>query len=116
LKQDAKNANRGTKRGHDAISQSLKTLGAGRSILVDKNGVIVAGNKTAQAAVNAGIDNDAILVQTDGSQLVIVQRADLDLPTDPRAKELALADNRSSELGLEWNVSVPFFPSGMKSL
>lgn len=36
--------------------------------------------------------------------LVAVQRDDLDLRTDPRAQALAIADNRVSELDLEWDV------------
>ena len=32
-----------------------------------------------------------------------MQRDDLDLATDARAKALAVADNRTSELGLEWD-------------
>jgi ParB-like chromosome segregation protein Spo0J len=105
LKQDQHNANMGSKRGHDSITHSLKTLGAGRSVLVDKNGVIVAGNKTVNAALKSGIDADAIVVQTDGTKLVVVQRTDLDLTTDSRAKALAIADNRSGQF-FEWNPEV----------
>ena len=63
LKQDTKNANKGTKRGHDAISQSLKTLGAGRSILIDKHGNVIAGNKTA-AAVKVKTGEAVVETQT----------------------------------------------------
>ena len=35
-----------------------------------------------------------------------VQRRDLDLITDPRARDLALADNRIGELDLEWDVDL----------
>lgn len=106
LVQDPRNANRGTQRGRDVVGQSLKDLGAGRSVLIDKNGVLIAGNKTAAAALAAGIQDDAIIVKTTGDQLVIVQRTDLDLSTDAKAKELAIADNRTSEIGLEWNPEV----------
>jgi site-specific DNA-methyltransferase (adenine-specific) len=102
FKQDPNNANRGTDRGRSVVQDSLKRLGAGRSILVDKNGVAIAGNKTAEAALAIGLD-DAIVVQTDGSKLVVVQRTDLDLATDATAKELAIVDNRASELGLDWD-------------
>jgi len=39
------NANRGTERGTSALESSLELYGAGRSILLDKNGIIIAGNK-----------------------------------------------------------------------
>ena len=102
LIQDPHNANKGTERGAEMVRQSITKLGAGRSILMDKNGVLIAGNKTQQAAIDAGL-LDAIVVRTDGNQLVVVQRTDLDLSIDAKAKELAVVDNRSSEIGLEWD-------------
>lgn len=101
LTPDRRNANKGTKRGLGALDHSLRQYGAGRSILVDKNGNIIAGNKTAERAADIGLD-DVIIVQTDGKQIVAVQRTDLDLETDPAARELAIADNRVGQLDLEW--------------
>jgi len=87
------------------VETSLHKYGAGRSILVDKHGQIIAGNKTAEAA--GAIDLDGlVVVQSDGTRLVVVQRTDLDLDTDPAARELALADNRAGELGLEWDAGI----------
>jgi hypothetical protein len=105
LTPDPKNANRGTFRGKCAVERSLINCGAGRSIVVDKNGVILAGNKTASSARSAGLSEDVIVVPTDGSRLVVVQRTDLEAD-DPKAKELAIADNRTAELGLEWDPEV----------
>lgn len=99
---DNHNANRGTERGLRALDRSLRNLGAGRSILVDKNGVIIAGNKTTDRAVDIGLE-DAIVVETDGTQLVVVQRTDLDLATDSRARELAYNDNQVASLDLDWD-------------
>src|SRR4051794_9894410 len=105
LKQDNNNANTGTFRGKQVLSRSIRELGAGRSVLVDRNGKLIAGNKTAEAAADIGME-DVVLVQSDGTKLVVVQRTDLDLDTDTRAKELAIADNRAGQLGLEWNPDV----------
>jgi len=103
LTPDAHNANQGTPRGLNLLDKSLSQYGAGRSILVDKAGRINAGNKTAERAADLGID-DVLIVPTDGTQLVAVQRTDLDL-TDPagQARALALYDNRTSELDLAWD-------------
>lgn len=103
LTPDAENANAGTDRGRAMLDKSLRDLGAGRSILVDRNGRVIAGNKTREQALNAGMD-DVIIVPTDGSKLVAVQRTDLDLETDPEARALAYADNRVAELDLSWKV------------
>ena len=105
LTPDPNNANQGTERGAYMVRRSLEKLGAGRSVLIDKNGVLIAGNKTTKAAYELGIEN-AIIVPTDGSQLVVVQRTDLDLSTDAKAKELAIADNRTGEIGLAWDNAV----------
>ena len=103
LRPDEKNANRGTERGLGMLEDSLRKYGAGRSILVDKDGVVIAGNKTLESAVDLGF---AIrLVKTDGQELVVVQREDLDLESeDGKARGLAYTDNRSSQVGLDWNV------------
>ena len=55
-----------------------------------------------EAACAAGMKSIAV-IETDGSALVAVQRGDLDLKKDRKARELAIADNRVGELDLEWN-------------
>ena len=106
LTPDARNANRGTERGAKAIQRSLKDYGAGRSILLDKHGAIIAGNKTAENAGAAGLGDDVLVVQTDGTKIIAVQRMDLDLSKDARAKGLAIADNRAGQLSLDWDPAV----------
>jgi len=102
LTPDPRNANDGTERGQYMLEHSLEQFGAGRSVVVDKEGRIIAGNKTWQAAAEKGFK--VKVVQTDGRELVVVQRTDLDLlGEDERARLLAYADNRSSEVGLAWD-------------
>jgi DNA modification methylase len=105
LTPDSKNANKGSERGQSMIENSLRQYGAGRSILIDKNGVIIAGNKTAENAGSIGLE-DVIVVQSDGTKLVAVQRTDLDLTKDKAAKELAIADNRSNQVSLDFDIDV----------
>ena len=84
----------------------IERNGAGRSIVVDRNGLIIAGNKTWEQAGQLGLDIE--VVRSDGRKLVVVQRMDLDLrsETDARARELAIADNRTSEVSLDWDPNV----------
>lgn len=105
LQPDIRNANRGTERGRYALETSLREYGAGRSIVVDKEGRIIAGNKTLQTAAEMGLD-DVVVVQTDGRQIVAVQRMDLDLANDDKARMLAYADNRVGELDLDFDPEV----------
>ncbi len=100
---DQRNANRGTRRGRELLEHSLQEYGAGRSVLADKNGALIAGNKTLETANRLGLP--VRIIPTDGSELVVVQRTDLDLydPQDRRGRELAYADNRVGELDLAWD-------------
>jgi sporulation protein YlmC with PRC-barrel domain len=95
------NANRGTVRGVGMLEKSLRDFGAGRSILVDKNNRIIAGNKTAEAAGLIGLD-DVRVVETDGTKVVVVKRTDIDIDS-ATGRGLALADNRVAEVGLDWD-------------
>lgn len=101
LKPDQNNANRGTERGVYMLQRSLSEYGAGRSILIDRDGNIIAGNKTVEQAADLGIE-EVIVVPTDGRTLVAVQREDLDLYDGDRARLLAYYDNRTSEVDLAW--------------
>ena len=101
LTQDQHNFNKGTAKGKKLMSKSLKELGAGRSILIDKHGNIIAGNKTQLAAIEAGIKKVRI-VESDGTDLIAVKRTDVDLDTK-KGREMALADNAASRLNLEWD-------------
>ena len=67
------NHNTGTERGGQMLENSLNRYGAGRSLLSDKEGVLIAGNQTLQAAIDAGI-TDVVEVESDGSTLVVVKR------------------------------------------
>ena len=95
---DDKNFNEGTEYGQHLIEESLRKFGAGRSILLDKNNRIIAGNKTTENCANVGLD-DVIIVETDGTKLVAVKRTDIDLDSK-QGREMALADNATGKANL----------------
>ena len=101
LIQDDRNLNKGTERGQQLIEKSLREFGAGRSLLLDKNNRIIAGNKTHRNAEAIGMD-DVIIVETDGTKLVAVKRTDVDLDSK-QGREMALADNATVKVDLEWD-------------
>ena len=101
LLQDDRNLNLGNARGKELIETSVGRFGAGRSVLIDKNNRIIAGNKTQEAAIAKGI-KDVIVVETDGTQLVAVKRNDVDLDSKD-GREMALADNATVKVDLEWD-------------
>jgi hypothetical protein len=105
---DDQNANLHSERGVYMVNTSLSKLGAGRSILIDKNNEIIAGNLTTEQAADIGIE-DVVIVDTDGKTLVAVRRTDMDLD-DPEsgARQMAYADNRTAD------VSIDFDPERLK--
>ena len=98
LKSDHKNARRRTDRSASLIAESLKRFGAARSIVIDEDGRILAGNGTVEGAKKAGIDKLRI-IEAEGDELIAVRRAGL---SEDEKVGLALADNRSSDLS-EWD-------------
>ena len=98
LKSDHKNARKRTDRSASLIAESLKRYGAARSIVIDEDGRILAGNGTVEGAKKAGIDKVRI-IEAEGDELIAVRRAGL---SEDEKVGLALADNRSSDLS-EWD-------------
>lgn len=99
---DDHNFNRGTIRGQQMLADSLRAHKAARSILLDKNNRVIAGNKTFAAAQAQG-DLEIVVVESHGERLIAHKRTDLDLD-DPETRALALADNRIQEVDLEWDL------------
>lgn len=103
--QNPRNPNKaGKKRGAKMIERSFSDLGAGRSLVVGNDDVLIAGNQSQKAALAAGIQ-DVIEVETDGTALVVVKRTDL-ASDDPRARQLAYADNRTQEVSFDLDTEI----------
>ncbi len=98
---DANNARLHTPRNIGVIERSLHDVGAARSIVIDEDNHILAGNGTVAAAAQAGIERVQI-VEADGETIIAVRRRGL---TPEQKIRLALADNRASELA-SWDGSV----------
>ena len=101
LVQDSHNFNKGTEGGAKLMERSLKELGACRSILIDKNGNIIAGNKTQEAAIKAGIKKVRV-IETTGDELVAVKRTDVDI-NSAEGRKMAFIDNLATQVNLTWD-------------
>lgn len=102
---DPANINAGTPRGEAMTDFSLDTFGPARGVALDRNNLTIAGNKTVRSARRAGVQK-VVVVETDGDVLVATRRRDMDLLSekDKRAREYSVADNRTGEIGLAWDV------------
>ena len=102
LTPDPANARKHSPRNVGAIEAALRDVGAARSIVIDEDGVILAGNATVQAAAAAGLESVRI-IEADGDELIAVQRKGL---SRKQKAKLALYDNRAAELADGWNTDV----------
>lgn len=94
IKFDARNYRKHNDKNKKLIQKSLKECGAGRSIVIDNEGEIIAGNGIYEQAQKLGLKTKVI--ETDGSELVVVKRTDLQTDDDKR-KQLAVMDNSTSD-------------------
>lgn len=94
IKFDAHNYRTHDEKNLKLIKKSLKELGAGRSIVIDSEGEIIAGNATYKQAQELGLP--VKVIESDGKSLIVVKRTDLKTQ-DKKRKKLALADNSTSD-------------------
>lgn len=94
LKFDPKNYRIHGDKNKRLIQKSLVDCGAGRSILIDKEDCIIAGNGVYEQAQELGLK--VRIVESDGTELIAIKRTDLKTE-DARRKALALADNYTND-------------------
>lgn len=101
LKFDDKNFNKHTEFGMSLLEKSLRENGAGRSILLDKDNNIIAGNGIVEAAGQIGLEKVKI-VEAKGDEIIAVKRTDISLNSH-KGREMALADNATAAVDLDWD-------------
>ena len=101
LKFDDKNFNKHTEFGMSLLEKSLRENGAGRSILLDKDNNIIAGNGIVEAAGQIGLEKVKI-VEATGDEIIAVKRTDISLNSH-KGREMALADNATAAVDLDWD-------------
>lgn len=91
---DKRNYRKHNTKNKELIKKSLKECGAGRSIVIDSEDNIIAGNGIYEQAQSLKIPTK--IVETDGNELVVVKRTDLKTD-DEKRKQLAVMDNSTSD-------------------
>ena len=94
IKFDEKNYRLHGDKNKRIIKKSLAELGAGRSIVVDNENFIIAGNGVFEQAQELGIKTR--IIESDGTELIVVKRTDI-ATNDEKRKLLALVDNYASD-------------------
>ena len=102
IKFDARNYRKHNDKNKELINKSLAECGAGRSILIDNEDEIIAGNGVYEQAKALNIP--VKIIETDGNELIAVKRTDLNTQ-DEKRKRLAVMDNSSSDTS-EFDISL----------
>lgn len=76
------------------IRKSLSECGAGRSIVIDRDNVMIAGEGVYEQARSLGLS--VRVIESDGKELIAIKRTDLS-NSDERRKLLTFADNHTSD-------------------
>jgi len=98
LVRDPANRRLHNERNLQMVVDSLRDVGAARSIVIDESNTVLAGNGVTEAAAEAGITRVRV-IDADGDELIAVRRRGL---SDADKRSLALFDNRAGELAT-WN-------------
>lgn len=94
---DPDNRRQHNARNIGVVVESLHSVGAARSIVIDEDNVVLAGNGLIEAAGVAGITRVRV-IEADGDEIIAVRRSGL---SAEKKRALAIADNRAGELS-EW--------------
>src|SRR3990167_2789915 len=100
LRPDPHNARKHNERNQKMIRQSLEEVGGFRSIAVDGDGIVRAGNGVFEQAQALGMKVRVVDARPD--EVIAVRRADL---KGKKAVRAAILDNRAGELS-EWDLDV----------
>lgn len=101
LKFDHKNARKRTDSSAKLIQESLQRYGAARSIVIDEDNRILAGNGTIEGAKALGLTKLRV-VEASGDEIIAVRRSGL---SEDEKVGLAIADNRAAELS-DWDAEM----------
>ena len=94
LKLDTRNYRKHSEENLRLIKKSIDECGFARSVVIDNDNEIIAGN----GVVSSIDDNTKIkIIETDGTDLVVIKRTDLNR-TDEKRDKLAILDNSTTDL------------------
>lgn len=113
IKRDSRNYRIHGEENKRLIRKSLSECGAGRSIVVDRDNVLIAGEGVYEQAKELGLK--VRIIESDGKELIAIKRTDLSTE-DERRKLLAFADNQTSDTSkFDFNLVVEDFSADILS-
>lgn len=101
---DTKNFNKGSQKGNALLEKSLQKFGFREAATLDKNGVLIGGNKRTAKAGEIGME-EVEIIKADPSKVYALQYDDIDIDT-PQGRELALALNQTAKENIIFDAEV----------
>ena len=77
IKTDKRNTNKHTEKGLGLLDKSLKTVGIIESYTVSNDGVVISGNARHEA-ISENFTKPPIVIETDGTEPIIIKRTDIE--------------------------------------
>lgn len=104
IKFDELNFNKGSVKGNALLEKSLQKFGFREAATLDKNGVLIGGNKRTAKAGEIGME-EVEIIKADPSKVYALQYDDIDIDT-PQGRELALALNQTAKENIVFDAEV----------
>ena len=106
IRPQRRNANKHTERGMSALEKSIQKHGWMGAVTTAADLEAFGGSARIEVAASQGMLDDPIIVESDGKRPVVVVRTDIPTADDPRARALAVAENRVAELNLDYDLAI----------
>ena len=104
LKFDPKNFNTGTQQGNALLEKSIQKFGFREGATLDKNNVLIGGNKRTAKAGELGFE-DVVIIDADPTKVYALKYNDIDIDT-PQGRELALALNQTAKANIVFDAEL----------
>lgn len=104
LKFDKNNSNKGTQYGDSLLTKSIQQFGFREAATLDKNGVLIGGNKRIAKAGELGFENIEV-IKGDPKKAYAIQYMDVDMTT-VEGQTMALALNSSAKANIIFDAEV----------
>jgi hypothetical protein len=104
LIQDDKNNNKHTAYGMDLLEKSVNKVGIIESITVSNDDKIISGNARHEI-IGKNFTKEALVIETDGTQPIIIKRTDIESDTK-KFYEASILANTTSKKNIDFDMEV----------
>ena len=101
---DDKNNNKHTAYGMDLLEKSVNKVGIIESITVSNDDKIISGNARHEV-IGKNFDKEALVIETDGTQPIIIKRTDIESDTK-QFYEASILANTTAKKNIDFDIEV----------